>query len=83
MGFTPHFTEGTIAMDKLIDSNKDGMKLFGGGDTLEELKKLLPGVYMKALDNKKYYFFTGGGAVLTAIEQGTPAGMEPVKVLLK
>jgi len=83
MGFTPHFTEGTIAMDKLIDSNKDAMKLFGGGDTLEELKKLLPGVYMKALDNKKYYFFTGGGAVLTAIEEGTPAGMEPVKVLLK
>ena len=83
MGFTPHFTEGTIAMDKLIDSNKDAMKLFGGGDTLEELKKLLPGVYMKALDNQKYYFFTGGGAVLTAIEQGTPAGMEPVKVLLK
>lgn len=83
MGFTPHFTEGTIAMDKLIDSNKDAMKLFGGGDTLEELKKLLPGVYMKALDNQKYYFFTGGGAVLTAIEEGTPAGMEPVKVLMK
>lgn len=83
MGFTPNFAEGTIAMDKLIDSNKDAMKLFGGGDTLEELKKLLPGVYMKALDNKKYYFFTGGGAVLTAIEEGTPAGMEPVKVLLK
>lgn len=83
MGFTPHFTEGTIAMDKLIDANKDAMKLFGGGDTLEELKKLLPGVYMKALDNKKYYFFTGGGAVLKAIEEGTPAGMEPVKVLLK
>ncbi len=83
MGFTPNFAEGTIAMDKLIDSNKDAMKLFGGGDTLEELKKLLPGVYMKAIDNQKYYFFTGGGAVLKAIEEGTPAGMEPVKVLLK
>ncbi|MGI6393209.1 MAG: phosphoglycerate kinase [bacterium] len=83
MGFTPHFTEGTIAMDSLIDSNQDAMKLFGGGDTLEELKKLLPGVYMKALDNPKYYFFTGGGAVLTAIKEGTPTGMEPVKMLAK
>lgn len=83
MGFTPHFTEGTIAMDKLIDSNKSAMKLFGGGDTLEELKKLLPGVYMKARDNQKYYFFTGGGAVLKAIQEGTPSGMEPVKALLK
>ncbi|MBI4648435.1 MAG: phosphoglycerate kinase [Bacteroidia bacterium] len=83
MGLTPHFNEGTIALDKLIDTNKEAMKLYGGGDTLEEMKRLLPELYMKVLDNPKYYLFTGGGAVLNAIEDGTAFGMEPVKALLK
>lgn len=83
MGLTPHFTEGTIALDKLIDANKDAMKLFGGGDTNQELKNLLPGVYMKAVDDPSYYLFTGGGAVLKAIQEGTYEGLEPVKALLK
>jgi phosphoglycerate kinase len=83
MGLTPHFTEGTIALDELIDSNKDAMKLFGGGDTNQELKNLLPGVYMKAVDDPSYYLFTGGGAVLKAIQEGTYEGLEPVKALLK
>jgi phosphoglycerate kinase len=38
---------------------------------------------MEALDDPSYYFFTGGGAVLTAIEQGSPYGLKPVDVLLK
>lgn len=83
MGLTPHFTEGTIALDKLIDSNKGAMKLFGGGDTNQELKTLLPGVYMKAVDDPAYYLFTGGGAVLKAIQEGTTEGLEPVKELIK
>jgi len=83
MGLTPHFAEGTIALDKLIDSNKDAMKLFGGGDTNQELKTLLPGVYMKAVDDPAYYLFTGGGAVLKAIQEGTTEGLEPVKALIK
>ena len=45
------------------------MKLYGGGDTLDELKMLVPGIYLSALDNPKYYMFTGGGAVLKAIEE--------------
>lgn len=81
MGFTPHFNEGTIALDELIDKNKDAVKLYGGGDTMQELKRLLPGLYIVALDSPKYYIFTGGGAVLKAIEQGNVYGLEPVKAL--
>jgi phosphoglycerate kinase len=82
MGFAPHFNEGTIALDELIDTNKDAMKLYGGGDTMQELKRLLPGLYMSAIDNPKYYIFTGGGAVLKAIEGGSPEGIEPIKRLI-
>jgi len=82
MGLTPHFNEGTIALDELIDTNRDAAKLYGGGDTMQELKRLLPGLYIVALDHPKYYIFTGGGAVLKAIEQGSPRGMAQVKALI-
>jgi phosphoglycerate kinase len=83
MGFTPHFNEGTIALDQLTDSNPDAVKLYGGGDTMQELKRLLPGLYIVAIDHPKYYIFTGGGAVLKAIQEGTYTGLEPVKALQK
>lgn len=82
MGFTPYFNEGTIALDQLIDDNGEAVKLYGGGDTMQELKRLLPGLYITALDSPKYYIFTGGGAVLKAIEEGSPMGLEPVKALI-
>jgi len=82
MGFTPHFNEGTIALDELIDNNRNAVKLYGGGDTMQELKRLLPGLYIVALDSPKYYIFTGGGAVLKAIQEGTTTGLEPVKALI-
>ena len=82
MGFTPHFNEGTIALDKLIDDNSDAIKLYGGGDTMQELKRLLPGLYIVALDSPKYYIFTGGGAVLKAIQEGSVLGLEPLKALI-
>jgi len=83
MGLTPHFNKGTIALDQLIDKNIDAVKLYGGGDTMQELKRLLPGLYIVALDSPKYYIFTGGGAVLKAIQEGTTMGIEPVKALEK
>ncbi len=83
MGFTPHFWEGTSALYSLIDQNKNAQKLYGGGDTLQELKNLLPGMYMQCLDNPSYYFFTGGGTILTAIELGSPWKLESIKALLK
>ncbi len=83
MGFTPHFNEGTIALDQLIDRNAEAVKLYGGGDTMQELKRLLPGLYIVALDSPKYYIFTGGGAVLKAIQAGTTSGLEPVKALME
>ena len=83
MGLTPHFNEGTIALDSLIDNNPEAVKLYGGGDTLQELKRLLPGLYIVALDNPKYYIFTGGGAVLKAIQEGKVSGLEPVKALIR
>ncbi len=81
MGFTPHFNEGTIALDQTIDENREASKLYGGGDTMQELKRLLPGLYIVAIDSPKYYIFTGGGAVLRAIQDGTYLGLEPVKAL--
>lgn len=83
MGYTPYFNEGTIALDELIDDNLEAIKLYGGGDTMQELKRLLPGLYIVALDDPKYYIFTGGGAVLKAIQEGTYYGLEPVKALCK
>jgi len=82
MGLTPYFNEGTIALDELIDENKNSVKLYGGGDTMQELKRLLPGLYIVALDSPNYYIFTGGGAVLKAIQEGTYKGLEPVKALV-
>jgi len=51
--------------------------------TLEALKELCPGVYLKGLDSPdEYYYFTGGGSVLKAIEEGSPFGLRPVQALL-
>jgi phosphoglycerate kinase len=83
MGFMPYFNEGTIALDQMIDESPESVKLYGGGDTMQELKRLLPGLYIVALDSPRYYIFTGGGAVLKAIQEGTYSGIEPVKALLK
>jgi phosphoglycerate kinase len=82
MGFTPHFTAGSQALDHTIDRNRVAMKMYGGGDTLQEFKDLCPGLYLSVMDNASYYFFTGGGTVLTAIEQGSPYGLEPVRALI-
>ena len=83
MGYMPYFNEGTIALDQIIDESPDSVKLYGGGDTMQELKRLLPGLYIVALDSPRYYIFTGGGAVLKAIQEGTYLGIEPVKALVK
>ena len=83
MGFTPHFYEGSKELDQTIDGNTQAEKLYGGGDTLQEFKNLSPGLYLAAMDNAKYYFFTGGGTVLKAIEEGSPYGLEPVKALME
>lgn len=81
MGYTPHFNEGTIALDQLIDESPESVKLYGGGDTMQELKRLLPGLYIVALDSPRYYIFTGGGAVLKAIQEGSYKGIEPINKL--
>jgi len=83
MGFTPHFTAGSQALDNAIDKNNSAMKMYGGGDTLQEFKDLCPGLYLSVMDNTNYYFFTGGGTVLTAIEQGSPYGLKPVEALIE
>ena len=83
MGFTPHFTAGSAALDSTIDHNRTAIKMYGGGDTLQEFKNLCPGLYLSVLDNTQYYFFTGGGTVLTAIEQGSPYGLKPVRALME
>lgn len=83
MGFTPHFSSGSQALDETIDKNDHAKKMYGGGDTLQEFKDLCPGLYLSVLDNTQYYFFTGGGTVLTAIEQGSPYGLKPVQILME
>lgn len=82
MGFMPEFYEGSQALYTLIASNARALKLYGGGDTLQELRNLCPGVYLRGLDDPNTYFFTGGGSVLTAIEKGSPYGLKPVQALL-
>jgi phosphoglycerate kinase len=82
MGLTPHFPDGSARLYSGVGRNRGARKLFGGGDTLTELKNLTPGLYLEALDDQCYYFFTGGGAVLTAIESGA-YGLKPVEALLR
>jgi phosphoglycerate kinase len=73
MGLTTSgFNEGTTALDATIADNKGARKYFGGGDTLQEFKSLSPGLYMSALDDPKYYLFTGGGTVLKAVAYTRP-----------
>ncbi|MBM4404065.1 MAG: phosphoglycerate kinase [Candidatus Cloacimonetes bacterium] len=83
MGYTVLFKEGTKAAYQLIDANAEALKLFGGGDTIQEFKDLLSDVFGKAVNNERYYFFTGGGAILDAIEKGSPYAMKPVQVLIE
>jgi phosphoglycerate kinase len=83
MGFTPHFSDGSRALDRTIDKNRDAFKMYGGGDTLQEFKNLCPDLYLSVLDSPCYYFFTGGGTVLKAIEQGSPYGLKPVQALME
>jgi phosphoglycerate kinase len=82
MGLMPLFFEGSQALYRLISENTSASKLYAGGDTLQELKNLCPGIYMAGLDDPKAYYFTGGGSVLSAIEQGSPYKMKPFEVLL-
>ncbi len=83
MGYTTLFGEGTEAMYRLINQNKTAKKIYGGGDTIQDFKALLPEIFASATKDESYYFFTGGGAVLNAIEQGSPYGMKPVAALIK
>lgn len=83
MGFVPHFHRGTERLNSEIAKNHGAKKLFGGGDTLQEFKKLNPGLYMSALDDPSCYFFTGGGTVLKAIEEGSPYALAPVEALME
>ncbi len=83
MGFTPHFYEGSKALDETIDKNRTAKILYGGGDTLQEFKNLCPGLYLQVLDNSQYYFFTGGGTVLTAIQHNSPYSLPPIQALMK
>ncbi|HPR17724.1 MAG TPA: phosphoglycerate kinase [Candidatus Cloacimonadota bacterium] len=83
MGLTPNFAAGSKALYTSINQNKTAEKLFGGGDTLQDFKMLLPEIYYTALNDESYYFFTGGGTILQVIEEGTPYGLQPVKALLR
>ncbi len=83
MGLTPPFFQGTQALYELIASNQDAMKLFAGGDTLQELRDLCPRIYEAGMEAPDFYYFTGGGSVLTTIEQGNPYELKPIKALME
>jgi len=83
MGYTALFPEGTMAMYRLIDENHSAVKLFGGGDTIQDYKTYLPGLFASAQNDPKYYFFTGGGAILDAIQSRSAYGMNPLQALIK
>ena len=83
MGLIPHFREGSQALYEAVDGNSQALKLYGGGDTIEELKNSCPGIYMTGLNNPLCYYFTGGGTVLKALEEGSPFKIKPVERLLR
>ncbi len=83
MGLMPYFYEGSKALYELVFSNDSARKFFGGGDTLQELKNLCPGHYLKGLDSHDTYYFTGGGSVLAAIEKDDPYHIKPVEALME
>jgi len=83
MGYTALYPEGSMAMYSLIDKCPKAVKLFGGGDTIQDFKEYLPGIFAKAQNDLSYYFFTGGGAILDAIQQGSPYGMKPVQMIMR
>ena len=83
MGLIPHFREGSQALYEAVDGNSQALKLYGGGDTIEELKYSCPGIYMTGLDNPQCYYFTGGGTVLKALEEGSPFKIKPVERLVR
>ena len=83
MGYTALYPEGSMAMYSLIDKCSKVVKLFGGGDTIQDFKEYLPGIFAKAQNDPSYYFFTGGGAILDAIQQGSPYGMKPVQMIMR
>ncbi len=83
MGYTALFPEGSMAMYRLIHQNGMAQKLFGGGDTIQDFGAYLPGIFAQAQRDDRYYFFTGGGAILTAIQNRSPYGMKPVQALIK
>jgi len=83
MGYTALYPEGSMAMYSLIDKCSNAVKLFGGGDTIQDFKEYLPGIFAKAQNDPSYYFFTGGGAILDAIQQGSPYGMKPVQMIMR
>jgi phosphoglycerate kinase len=82
MGYTNYFGEGTKRLYSLVDQNNKAFKMFAGGDTLQELRSMLPGIYIRAVDADDYYFFSGGGTILKAIHAGNIIGLDPVKALI-
>ncbi|MCP4681426.1 MAG: phosphoglycerate kinase [Desulfobacterales bacterium] len=82
MGLMPWFFEGSMALFNSVSANRTALKLFGGGDTLQEFKNLCPEVYQSGLDASDTYYFTGGGSVLAAMENGSPYRLKPVAVLM-
>ena len=83
MGLLPQFPEGSRAFYELIDSTAKAKLSFAGGDTLQALKELAPGVYLHGFYSPDIYFFTGGGSVLAAIEMGDPYQMKPIQALME
>ncbi len=83
MGLMPAFAAGTRRLFEQVTACRQARKLLAGGDTLQELRRLCPGLYLAGLDAEDTYYFTGGGSVLAAIEQGGPYRMQTIQALLK
>lgn len=82
MGLMPLYPEGSRGLYDAVSENARALKLFAGGDTLQEYRNLCPGAYLEGMDNPNCYYFTGGGTVLTAIEKGGAFALKPVGMLL-
>lgn len=84
MGFTSDgFTQGTEALIQLIASNTRARKFVAGGDTIREFKFLEPALFSSASIDPAFFFFTGGGTVLKALEMGSVDCLETVRCLME
>ncbi|MFA6908699.1 MAG: phosphoglycerate kinase [Patescibacteria group bacterium] len=67
------FAEGTDEIARTLSNLSSATTIVGGGETVASIRRL-------KLEDKMTFVSMGGGAMLDFIEQGTLAGIEPLRI---